>query len=531
MERRLGKAPNNTNAVDPSANSFGSNDLVLQHPAPAKEQRLEEDPLNPDIGSGPPRARSTGDDEYGSVEKDDGDHDELEGDSSIHFSVPPSCESDVISSWSYGTYTESADSAFAWLPDDQFQVYRLPLDHPLLELSGVAVNFLLRRFRMWVEAGGGGTGASQSASMSRYGSQAGSIRNQAGPGKKRARSSLEGNNDQEEDEDEGDEGPQKPPNGSRKRPRVDGSVFACPFLKKDPVAHRGCCGYALKRIRDVKQHLGRKHSMPIYCPRCIETFELEDQRDAHVRDVRCAQRPHAKPEGITEANKRQLAKKSPANQTQEEQWYGIFDTLFPEHGERPLSPYMDKALSRTSTAYQAYLEKGGAHMLREYLESRGVATFHARQGERDVDAFIQRTVGEAFRAIFDQWTRQGGTVDPSSNSHPTPSAPATTAPTQGSSEMGSANTPMSLSQTPAVTVEVPSRGLSSLPDLGLDFTSNLLPFGSQPHNPFAADPFSGAFLIDDIDAILAGMEVDSHQDVEMSPWFSPSDHGQAGPSS
>ncbi|KAK3357864.1 hypothetical protein B0T25DRAFT_567120 [Lasiosphaeria hispida] len=508
----------NANSIDPSTDALGcDNPLLLPlHPASAREQRLD-----------PPVAQSISDEEPGSVNKDEGEQDDVEAESSIHFSAPPSCESDVISSWSYGEYTESTDSAFAWLPDGQQQAYRLPADHAFLELSEVAVEFLLRHFRMWTKAGGGGTAAS-TQSVSTYGSQAGSTRNHTGSAKKRPRSSLDRNNEQEEDEDEENESPKQGSRVSRKRPRVEGPIFACPFLKKDPVAHRACCVYSLKRIRDVKQHLGRKHSMPLYCPRCFETFEYEGERDVHIRGE-CAQRPHAMPEGITEKKKQQLAKKSPANQTPEEQWYGIFDTLFPEHGEKPLSPYMDKALSKSSTAYQAFLEEDGARMLSGFLETRGlrVVTSNILHGERDFEAFVQHTFEEGFRAIFDQWTRRGGTADPSSDSRPTPSAPTTSAPTQGSSEMGEVSTPMSFSQTPAVDVEVLSQRLS-LPNSGLDFS---LPFGHHTHTISMAGQYVGdgnSYLMDDFPAILDDILDMNSQDVDMS-WFTPSDHGQAGP--
>jgi len=45
-------------------------------------------------------------------------------------------------------------------------------------------------------------------------------------------------------------------------------TFACPFFKKDVVRYHTCGERELKRIKDVKQHLERRHYIRYYCPRC-----------------------------------------------------------------------------------------------------------------------------------------------------------------------------------------------------------------------------------------------------------------------
>jgi hypothetical protein len=39
-----------------------------------------------------------------------------------------------------------------------------------------------------------------------------------------------------------------------------GCLLACPFYKHDSLKHQDCLAYRLRRIKDVKQHLYRKHS-------------------------------------------------------------------------------------------------------------------------------------------------------------------------------------------------------------------------------------------------------------------------------
>lgn len=54
----------------------------------------------------------------------------------------------------------------------------------------------------------------------------------------------------------------------------DGPTLACPFYKRNQVRHSNCLHFRLKRIKDVKQHLLRKHKQPYYCPICGLEFEM-----------------------------------------------------------------------------------------------------------------------------------------------------------------------------------------------------------------------------------------------------------------
>jgi hypothetical protein len=113
----------------------------------------------------------------------------------------------------------------------------------------------------------------------------------------------------------GDEADQGEPSISRlKRARkLQGSPlsrpFSCPFCKKDLQRYQACAKFGLTRVPHVKQHLHRKHR-----------HEIDD------------------------LVKNRLKQRS-ARGTEEEQWYGIFDLLFPGHSPRPASPYNDFTLS------------------------------------------------------------------------------------------------------------------------------------------------------------------------------------------
>ncbi|KAK4443321.1 hypothetical protein QBC34DRAFT_212214 [Podospora aff. communis PSN243] len=78
---------------------------------------------------------------------------------------------------------------------------------------------------------------------------------------------------------------------SEKRLRVPPS-FACPFWKLRPFGnHQGCHRHRLSRVRDVKQHLTRKHTPAAYCQRCFQVFETAAGLYEHIQGVNCSHIP------------------------------------------------------------------------------------------------------------------------------------------------------------------------------------------------------------------------------------------------
>ncbi|KAM6520123.1 hypothetical protein FALCPG4_013674 [Fusarium falciforme] len=103
---------------------------------------------------------------------------------------------------------------------------------------------------------------------------------------------------------------EKPSAGKSKRARRSkepgpSQPLACPFCKKDLQQYQACVKLNLTKVRYVKQHLHRKHG-----------DNIEDWVMARLR-----------------------LRSAPG--TEEEQWYRIFDLLFPGHSPRPSTPYND----------------------------------------------------------------------------------------------------------------------------------------------------------------------------------------------
>lgn len=297
--------------------------------------------------------------------------------------------------------TESSFTDSIWLLSEHSNEPEvLGEDHPFFPLKPLALQKVLEGFRAWQECPVGPSNSSSTTTSSKT-----SENNQSsGPSKKRPRKTGS-----EESPDIGETDPSKDQKTANKRQKTSEKklTFACPFSKKDPMKHRDCYKYTLNRIRDVKQHLVRCHRVPLYCPRCMDTFPNEEGRDNHIRDVDCPRRQFIKLDGVTDSQRSQLSKKVPSNISKEDQWFGVFDILFPNH-PRPASPYIDNDLLQDITLYQDYLSNHGPRILSDILTSRGAVTWNLPNEERDLAAFQQSILEDGLRVIFEQWASQNG---------------------------------------------------------------------------------------------------------------------------
>lgn len=106
--------------------------------------------------------------------------------------------------------------------------------------------------------------------------------------------------------------------------------LACPFQKQDPHKHHECLKYVLHRIKDVKQHVYRRHKQPdYYCARCGDIFKTADERDGHCRSKNCDNLEVPEFEGISEKQKNSLNKSSSRGVDTQEQWFEMWHIIFP----------------------------------------------------------------------------------------------------------------------------------------------------------------------------------------------------------
>jgi hypothetical protein len=116
--------------------------------------------------------------------------------------------------------------------------------------------------------------------------------------------------------------------------------LACPFYRGNPWKYYTCQKYDLQRIKDVKQHINRRHVKPdFYCARCYEVFVDATSRDAHARELICDIRGYPEFDGITDSQRGELKESHKRGKGIAEQWYYIWDILF--RGQpQPKSPYI-----------------------------------------------------------------------------------------------------------------------------------------------------------------------------------------------
>lgn len=200
----------------------------------------------------------------------------------------------------------------------------------------------------------------------------------------------------------------------RRGPHPRRPPFACPFAKRDPLRHKDCFSDALPSIADVKEHVSRCHSIPIYCPRCMDLFDDEKARDHHIRYAGCHPQQWSTPDGVTESQKRQLRSGVPTYLPAPDQWSHVYSIVFPQQQQArappPESPYVDDTLHEDVSTFRDFLETRGPRALSDVLTFRGAATWNLPNEERDLTAFRCLVLEEGVRDLVEQWARRSDSL-------------------------------------------------------------------------------------------------------------------------
>ncbi|KAF3797128.1 hypothetical protein GCG54_00009098 [Colletotrichum gloeosporioides] len=316
-----------------------------------------------------------------------------------HLRLPsPGGQSIEESEWTYGSVTETTESARAWAAEVLDEPPGVTHNPVLSSIAPVVLRIILRHFRAWTERSPGPGNGTAASSVPLSGG-----RQNKRPRKQPGRGSLPDDNG-DDDDDEAEQ------NGDRKRKKnneddADNKTLACPYFKKDRRVYGSCCGRKLSRIRDVKQHLKRRHYLPIYCPVCNEVFARETVRDEHTIQRNCERGTRPKPEGVSVAQQQELNRRANRQHSEDEQWHAIFKTLFPD-APRPSSAYIDPSLSDSALAYQEYVTARGPEILRRTLVESGAVVAWNETNVDDVDNFLRHILGRGLGAIAKAWAEE-----------------------------------------------------------------------------------------------------------------------------
>ncbi|KAK1501459.1 hypothetical protein CABS01_16977 [Colletotrichum abscissum] len=152
--------------------------------------------------------------------------------------------------------------------------------------------------------------------------------------------------------------------------------LACPFYRNDAIRHTDCFSLRMVRIRDVKQHLRRRHSEPShYCPTCYQKFKTEMDKSRHISD-KSAGRCFPTDGGLDFVSLHAqglLKSKASGKATASEQWYTVWDTIF-KPKPRPNRPYMGTFAEEAISLLRILWRHEGDQIVSRSLATRQLST-------------------------------------------------------------------------------------------------------------------------------------------------------------
>lgn len=190
-------------------------------------------------------------------------------------------------------------------------------------------------------------------------------------------------------------------------------LWACPFYKKNRHRHRSCGRSILKTMSRVKQHLLRYHQLPIHCESCSLTFTDENKRIEHTRmETSCLVKDPIVWDAVSKTQKEELSKKTSPKNTPRQNWYRIFDLLFPGISS-PESPYLEGLESQELRCIVKFAETESVGIISEILASpQGISTITPE----DLALYLTSITQEFVNLLFERWETTGRTSTTPSSS-------------------------------------------------------------------------------------------------------------------
>ncbi|KAI8723121.1 hypothetical protein NCS52_00167200 [Fusarium sp. LHS14.1] len=204
--------------------------------------------------------------------------------------------------------------------------------------------------------------------------------------------------------------------------------LACPFVKGYPNKKWPCCEKkGWPSVHRIKEHIYRRHKVPVHCDRCFSTFTTEKLLKDHRREaVPCKVNEPCEMIGIdAEVKERLKCRKGIKNATEEVKWEHMYKILFPEHEKIP-SPYCDLQTLEASLSpevraqYRSFIRREiPDRVIREVsdrLRNMPEFQFNPHIPERRLFEMISTSVWNAFDTVMPSMTSQTGL--PTSQSTP-----------------------------------------------------------------------------------------------------------------
>ncbi|KFA81339.1 hypothetical protein S40288_08309 [Stachybotrys chartarum IBT 40288] len=155
----------------------------------------------------------------------------------------------------------------------------------------------------------------------------------------------------------------------------DTPCFACPFYRRDPQTYQECMHHTLTRIRDVKQHIRRRHTPASSCPTCYMIFSSIEEGENHIRARDCQPRDPSSLDcvhGISTKVQEELQHRMNRKKTAQEQWYEVWGILFKGVPE-PSQPYLGTVFQETLGMMRDFWKQEGGQAGTDFLQSHGAS--------------------------------------------------------------------------------------------------------------------------------------------------------------
>lgn len=158
-------------------------------------------------------------------------------------------------------------------------------------------------------------------------------------------------------------------------------AFACPYYARNPQAHRNCLQHAdLRSIKQVKQHIWTMHRLPPFCPICLRIFDSATSCDQHVTERSCTLQTSPGIEGITQVQMQQLARRPSPALSEEEQWFAVWDILFPTE-PRPARAVLQGDVEMAVCVLRDFWTRKGTHIMATFMEMKELREYDKVQDE------------------------------------------------------------------------------------------------------------------------------------------------------
>ncbi|CAH0024931.1 unnamed protein product [Clonostachys rhizophaga] len=161
---------------------------------------------------------------------------------------------------------------------------------------------------------------------------------------------------------------------------LNSPTWACPFFRHDPLGNMNCLKLKLKRIRDVKQHIQRRHNNSgNYCQKCWESFPSRKKKEEHLNSNSCEpidQSLSVKKGGISAEAQEKLKHRAQRSKSGDEQWYDVYDIVFkgqqgPDRSS--LEPQLGTLIMETTRLMQSFWRDENEDWFPGYLSRQPLA--------------------------------------------------------------------------------------------------------------------------------------------------------------